>query len=237
MSEWRPRRFWKTATVVTLPEGGFAVHLDERPVRTPAKAALCLPSADLAAWIAREWDAQGELVDPATMPATRMANSAVDKVAAAPAEVMGELAGYGESDLICYRAESPAELVDRQAAAWDPLVDWARDTFGASLAVGTGVMHIPQPAASTRALADEVAKMTPWQLAAFHDLVALSGSLVIALATIQGFAAPDDLWQRSRIDEEWQAELWGKDDEAELVAENKRRSFLHAAAFGALLWP
>ncbi|MFN6978514.1 MAG: ATP12 family protein, partial [Gemmobacter sp.] len=151
MSEWTPRRFWSAAAAVPQA-GGFAVCLDGRPVRTPARAALILPTAALAEAIAGEWDAQGPEVRPATMPLTRAANSAIDKVIPQRAAVADEVAGYGACDLICYRAEAPAALAARQASAWDPLVEFARETFGAPLNVTCGVMPAAQPGPSLERL-------------------------------------------------------------------------------------
>lgn len=234
MSEWAARRFWKQATVAPV-EGGFTVLLDGRPVRTPAKASLTLPTEGLARTVATEWDAQQEKIDPETMPYTRMANSSVDKVAPQKAEVADMLTAYGDSDLLCYRADAPQELVSRQAAAWDPLLDWAAQTYGARLEPRAGVMHAPQaPEALTR-LSEAVHALGHFEMAAFHDLVTLSGSLVIGLAAIQGQASAEVLWAASRIDENWQEEQWGHDEDAAEVAAAKCAAFAHAASFYQLV--
>ncbi|MBS8226872.1 ATP12 family chaperone protein [Vannielia litorea] len=236
MTEWAAKRFWTEATVE--PEGtGFAVHLDGRPVKTPAKAPLVLPTEALGRAVAAEWDAQGEKIDPATMPFTRSANSAIDRVAPQHAEVAEIVAAYGESDLVCYRADSPAALVARQAEAWDPLVDWARDALNAPLIMTVGVMHVPQPATTIETLRALVHRQDIFALTALHDLTMLSGSLVIGLAALEGHAAPEVLWALSRVDEDWQTEQWGEDDEAAAVAARKRGDFLHAAALHALSRP
>jgi chaperone required for assembly of F1-ATPase len=230
MTEWKARRFWKA--VETAQEGGgFSVRLDGRPVRTPAKAALILPTRRMAEMVAAEWAAQGEFIDPEVMPATRAANAAIDKVALQKAEVVEMLAAYGDSDLLCYRADSPAELVERQALAWDPLLDWLAATYGVRLAPRTGVMPVPQDPDALRRLQQEVAALSAFELAAFHDLVSLSGSLVIGLAAARDVQPAPALWDVSRIDESWQAEQWGADDEAEQVAEVKRQSFMMAKEF------
>lgn len=234
MSEWRPRRFWTEARAVAAAEGGWAVHLDGRPVRTPAKAALRLPTRALAEAVAAEWAAQGEHLAPETMPLTRTANTAIDRVAAIAPAVVEDLAGYGASDLLCYRAEGPMELLARQAADWDPLLDWAAGQ-GAPLAVTRGVIPIAQPQASLDRLSARVAALEPFRLAAFHDLVALSGSLVIALAVLDGRIAAEEGWRLSRLDEDWQAEQWGEDEEAAAQAAHRRAGFLDAARFLALL--
>ncbi len=227
MTEWAFRVFWTAATVAPA-EGGYAVLLDGRPVRTPGKASLTLPSRALAEAVAEEWAAQRETVAPTTMPVTRLANSAIDKVTAQFDEVAQLLAAYGGSDLLCYRADHPAELVARQAAGWDPLLDWAADRFDAPLTTTAGIMHVDQPPDSLARLAAEVAALTPFELAAFHDLVAIPGSLVLGLAAVHEVAPPEELWALSRIDEEWQAEQWGSDEEAEDAAARKRADFLQA---------
>lgn len=140
MSDWKPKRFWKTSAVVET-DGGFTVELDARRVKTPAKAALILPTIEMAQAVAEEWDAQDKVVDPATMPFTRSANAAIDKVAIQHAEVADMLADYGDSDLLCYRATHPQALVTRQAQAWDPLLAQAADALGARLAPVAGVLH------------------------------------------------------------------------------------------------
>ena len=230
MAEWKTRRFWREAGIVPVA-GGFEVRLDGRTVRTPAKAPLVLPGAALASAIAAEWDAQAEAVKPLTMPLTRMANSAVDTVAVEHAAVAERVAAYGGTDLVCYRAEAPEGLVARQAAAWDPLVDWAAVALAAPLTIGTGVVHIPQPAASLDALGRVVAALDFWDLAALHELVALSGSLVIGLAAIRTDRPRPALWATSRVDEDWQQDLWGVDEEAAELAAVKAQAFLDAARF------
>ena len=190
-----------------------------------------MPTRALAQEIAEEWELQDGVIDPLSMPFTRAANSAVEKVAPQRAEVAAMLAGYGDSDLLCYRAAAPDELVARQAAAWDPLLDWAKTRHGARLIPVQGVMYKPQPPAALRALAAEVEALTPFRLTGFHDLVALSGSLVIGLAAAADHKPPEALWTLSRIDEDWQQEQWGTDDEAAEAAEARRRDFLRAYRF------
>jgi chaperone required for assembly of F1-ATPase len=236
MSGWTAKRFWTAATAVEGP-GGWEVHLDGRPVRTPAKAPLRLPTAALARAIAAEWQAQGEKIDPAAMPLTRAANAAIDKVTPQREEVVAMLAAYGETDLLCHRAEAPAELVRRQAEVWDPLLDWVAEVLSAPLTPTTGVIGVPQPPESLARLRAEVAALDPFELTAFHDLVALSGSLVLALAALKGQAPAEALWQASRVDETWQEQLWGRDEEAARAAELKRRDFLQAMRLLGLLRP
>lgn len=230
---WAPKRFWKAATVAAEGDG-FTVLLDGRKVKTPAKAPLVVPTEGLAQLIAAEWDAQQGAVKPDTMPATRMANSAIDKVVPQYDEVAALLAAYGETDHLCYRAEKPAALIDRQQAAWDPLLDWARDALHAPLRTGHGVIHIAQPPESLVTLHDQVRALGNFRLAAFHDLVSLSGSLILAFAVARGRLDPQTAWEASRIDEIWQIEQWGEDEEAAELAESKRKAFHEAARFFAL---
>ncbi len=234
MTEWAAKRFWKKTTVASLDQG-WTVHLDDRPVKTPGKASLVLPTQRLAVAIAAEWNAQSERIDPSGMPLTRAANSAIDKVAVQRAEVTDMLASYGQTDLLCYRAETPDQLAQRQATAWDPLLAWAAQELDAPLNVTTGVMYVDQPSGSLSRLKAEVAGLSVFELTAFHDLVALSGSLVIALAVIHRHGSPEDLWAASRVDEIWQAELWGHDDEAAAQATRKKSDFLQAMRLFNLL--
>ncbi|NHQ74011.1 ATPase [Roseovarius gahaiensis] len=230
MSEWKAKRFWKTAKVAET-EQGFTVHLDGRTVKTPAKAPLVVPTRAMANAIAQEWDAQEGDIAPYTMPVTRAANAAIDKVTHQHAEVAQMIAGYGDTDLICYRADSPAELVARQAEAWDPLLDWAADILDARLKPVTGIMYSPQDPKALAALAQRVHQMDAYSLTAFHDLVGMSGSLIIGFAALHDLHDIQALWRLSRIDEIWQAELWGVDEEAQEQAAKKESEFLAAKIF------
>ena len=227
MSEWAAKRFWNETSIVESDDG-FAVVLDGRQVKTPAKSPLLMPTRGYAEAVASEWEAQQETIDPRTMPFTRTANAAIDKVRTQRHEVIDILADYGGSDLTCYRADSPESLVERQVAAWNPLIDWATEAFGGRLVPTTGVMFAPQDDEALASLKVPVTQMSDFELAAFHDLVGLSGSLLIALAATRGFAPLEELWLRSRVDELWQAEQWGADEEAAEVVETKRQEFLHA---------
>lgn len=230
MSEWKQKRFWKTASVADGPEG-FAVELDGRPVRTPGKAPLALPTRAMAEAMAAEWQAQDEVINPLSMPVTRSANSAIDKVRPQHAEVADMLADYGDSDLLCYRAEAPAALIQRQSAQWDPALDWAAETLGVRLQARCGVMHRPQDCGDLSELRQRVHAMTDFQLAGFHDLVSLSGSLVLGFAAALDWRGAHEIWTLSRLDELWQQEQWGADEDAEEMAETKRLAFLHAKRF------
>lgn len=233
VSEWAPRRFWRE--VVVVPEGeGFALRLDGRALRTPAKAALRVPTPALAEALAEEWRAVEERVDPRLMPLTRAANAAIDKVAPQREAVVEELAGFGASDLLCYRAEEPEGLVAHQAEAWDPLLRWAEASFDAPLAVTQGVMPVAQDERALRRLAAPLREADAFALTGLSDLVALSGSLVIGLAAVSRAWEPADLWARARADEAWQEAIWGRDEEAAEAAAARRLDFLRAARFHAL---
>lgn len=227
MSEWKAKRFWKEAAIEAA-DGGFAVRLDARPVKTPAKRPLILPTQALAEAVAAEWDAQEEEINPHLMPMTRTANAAIDKVATQHGEVADMLAAYGDSDLLCYRADFPEGLVERQAEQWDPMLDWGAEALGARLEPRTGVMHEPQDPAALEVLRQQTHALGPFELAAFHDLVSLSGSLILGFAAARQLRSLDEIWTISRLDEIWQAEQWGRDEEAEAAAEVKRAAFLHA---------
>ncbi len=233
MPDWAAKRFWTTAGVEDIPEG-WRIRLDGRAVRTPAGAGLVLPSEALARAVAAEWDAQEDLVDPATMPMTRTANSSIDKVVPQRRAIIAMLADYGETDLLSYRAEAPESLAARQADAWDPFLDWAAGRFGARLAVTRGVMPVEQDPAAVGRLARPMEAMSDFRLAAFHDLVALTGSLVLSHAAVDDGFDPEEIWRHSRIDEEWQIEAWGRDAEAEEVTAARRRDFRDALRFWAL---
>lgn len=233
MSGWKAKRFWKTATAEAC-DGGFTVKLDGRAVKTPAKAAFVMPTLAMAQAAAAEWDAQQGAVNPDTMPVTRAVNSSIDKLSVQFDEVVGLLAAYGASDLLCYRATGPQALVGRQAAAWDPLLDWSAAELGAPLVTTAGVIPVAQPPESLTRLHALTAALDPFRLAAFHDLVAISGSLILGFAVIRSRLSPDDAFALSRIDEQWQAEIWGIDEEAEALEAARNRAFHDAARFHGL---
>lgn len=234
MSEFEIRRFW-TETGVAQTEDGWTVTLDGRHLRTPGKAPLILPTRAYAEECAAEWESQVDVVRPDSMPLTRAANSAIDKVASQFDAVAGLITAYGETDLLCYRAEGPDSLVQRQAAAWDPLLDWAAEALGARLEPTTGIMHRPQDPEALARLAEAARGFGPFELTAFHDLVALSGSLIIGFAAARRTVSPETLWAASRIDEDWQAEQWGIDEEAAEQAALRKQAFVQAAHIFAIL--
>ena len=228
------KRFWKEAAAAPADDG-WAIALDGRPVRTPAHNALAVPSEALAGAIAEEWNSAEEKVDPRAMPLTGLANAAIDRVACNPGSFAAGLAAYGESDLACYRAEGPSELVARQAQSWDRLLGWARRRFDVDFRTTSGVMHVKQPEATTRRLAHAVAALDPFRLAALSPLVTIGGSLVAALAVAEGAMSAEDAWEAVTLDDRWQLEKWGADAEAETALEARRRDFFAAARFLELL--
>lgn len=224
------RRFW---TAVTVEEG--EIRLDGRPVRTPGRVPLAAPTSALAALVAEEWRSVGETVDPRALPLTGLANAAIDRIAPDPAGFAAGLARYGEADLLCYRAESPPELVERQAAAWDPPLAWARARYDVRFEVATGVIHRPQPAATITRLGEAVAARDAWTLAALSPVVTITGSLVLALALAERAMDAGAVWMAGQVDEMWQAEQWGEDALAVAATEARRREFDAATAFLAAL--
>jgi chaperone required for assembly of F1-ATPase len=230
MSGWTAKRFYKTASVV-VEDGGFAVRLDGRPVRTPGKRALLMPTEIMAERVAEEWLAQETKIDPRTMPWTRSANSALDKVATQRAEVAAHLIDYAGTDLLCYRAVGPEGLVERQRTFWDPILDWVTQRYDVRFRVTSGVMPVEQDAESLPRLARSMDPMSDFQLTGFYELVTLSGSFTLALAAVESVQAAEDLWKISRIDEDWQAEQWGVDEDAAEMSALKRAAFLHARDF------
>lgn len=233
MSEWKARRFWKQAEARRV-DGGWEVALDGRPVRTPGKHALILPTHALAAAIAHEWDAQSELIDPNTMPLTRAANSAIEKVIPQLSGVAAMLADYGATDLLCYRAEQPEILATMQSEAWDPLIDWAATCLNAPLIVTTGVIPVSQSDESIARLRQEVMGLDGFALTALHDLVTLPGSLLLGLAVIRGRLTATGAYRLSRVDEDYQAGIWGQDEEAMSAAENRLAAMIVAENFHKL---
>jgi chaperone required for assembly of F1-ATPase len=229
------KRFYKEAAIARSGSGGWSILLDRRPVRTPAREALELPSEALAEAVVGEWRAQGDKVDPRSMPLTGLANAAIDRVRPDPEAFARSLALYGESDLLCYRAEGPRPLVERQSEAWDPLLTWARRRFDVELEVTEGIVHRAQPQSTLDRLRRAVAALDPFALAAMAPLVTISGSLIVALALAEGEIGLDAAWKAATIDEAWQAENWGEDDLAAAALGIRRREFEAAFRFLSLL--
>jgi len=228
------KRFWKETRIAEQPQG-HAIELDGRPVRTPGRALLAVPTLALALAIAGEWDAVADTIDPRAMPLTGLANAAIDPIAADPASFAADLARYGESDLLCYRAEGPAPLVARQHQIWDPALDWAQTRYDIRFALVTGIMHRPQPAATLARLRDVMAAYDPFVLAGLSPVITITGSLVLALALAEGAMGADKAWDAAHLDETWQAEQWGEDELAIGARDARRRDFDAGVRFLALL--
>ncbi|MGK6322414.1 ATP12 family chaperone protein [Sphingomonas sp. DT-51] len=225
------KRFWTEVTI----DADRVVRLDDRPVRTPGRAPLALPTDVLAAAVAEEWRTVGDSVDPRAMPLTGLANAAIDRIAPVRSEFAAGLARYGESDLLCYRADGPAELVARQAAAWDPLLDWARQRYDVHLEVTTGVMHRPQPTTTLARLGEAMASRDAFALAGLSPIVTVTGTLVGALALAERAVDPATLWAAAMVDEAWQAEQWGEDPLAVAATAARRRDYDAGVRFLAAL--
>lgn len=222
------KRFYKTVSTAAL-EGGQGVSLDGRPVRTPAKTLLVLPTLALAEAVAEEWRAQAEEIQPHSMPLTQLCCTALDLVLPQAEAVMEEVAAYGASDLLCYRAEAPEGLVERQERLWQPLLDWAAERYGARLSVTRGLMAIAQPPQALAALSRAVADHRGLALVALAQFVRASGSLVIGLALTDGRLTVEEAFAAAEIDSLWQMQLWGEDAEA-LARHARLRADLEAAA-------
>ena len=224
-------RFYQDASA-RAADSGWEVLLDERPVKTPARNSLVVPTRTLADAIAAEWNAQGEKVEPRAMPLTGLANAALDRVAPEREAFACSLAVYGESDLLCYRAEQPELLAARQDVQWDPILAWARRRYDVDFEIVCGIIHRPQGEATLARLRQTVAAFDPFTLAALSQLVTISGSLVIALALAEDGIDLETAWAAATLDEAWQAEQWGEDAEAAAALEARRRDF--AAAYRLL---
>jgi chaperone required for assembly of F1-ATPase len=227
----RPRlrkRFFERAQIGEMTEGGAAILLDGKPVRTPARRPLAAPTRALAAAIAAEWEAQKDDIDPARMPLTRLANAAVDAVADAPDAVAAEIEKFLGSDLVCYRADAPEGLVARQAQHWDPVLAWARDRFAARFIVAEGVVFAEQPRQAVAAMRARIPR-DPWRLAAVSSVTTLTGSALLALALAEGALDAEAVWTAAHADEDWQMEQWGRDEIA-LARREFRYGEMRAAA-------
>jgi chaperone required for assembly of F1-ATPase len=215
------RRFYGNATVSDTPNG-CAVQLDGKPVHTPARRVFATPTLPLAQALASEWNAQTDVIDPAKMPLTRLANAIIDGVAETPQPVADEIKKYLASDLLFYRAGTPQGLVERQAQHWDPILQWAAEALGAKFYLGEGVVHVAQPEVALAAAGSAVPD-DPWRLGAAHVITTLTGSALIALAMARGQLSADAAWQAAHVDEDWNMEQWGRDEMA-----MQRRDFRHA---------
>jgi chaperone required for assembly of F1-ATPase len=223
------KRFYKDVSIAPMGEGS-GVHLDGRPVRTPGKTLLELPTEKAAGLVAEEFAAQDEKIDPSTMPVYRLVNTAIDGVAIDPAAVRDDIAKFASSDLLCYRADAPAGLVERQAKAWDPVLDWAHRALGARLLLAEGVIHVEQPRPALDAVGAHLAlRQDPLRLAAMHLMTTLTGSALLAMALEAGEIDADTAWSAAHVDEDWQAEQWGQDSEAMARRAHRKRDMMAAA--------
>ena len=228
------KRFYTEVTVVSEP-GGWGVHLDGKPVRTPARVPLLVPTVALADAVAAEWAVQIATIAPVTMPLTGLANAAIDRIAPAVARFAGELTRFAESELLCYRAENPAPLVARQAAMWDPLLAWATARYDIVFAVTSGIVHVAQPPATLVRLGMAFATFDPFRLAALHPVVTICGSAVIGLAVAERRLDGNQAWATGQLDEIWQTEQWGEDPLATASREARQGGLAAAVEMLALL--
>jgi chaperone required for assembly of F1-ATPase len=228
-----PKRFYKDVAVKN--EGGSAsLLLDGKKVRTPGKASLALPNAATAEALAEEWRAQGERIDPATMPLTRLANSAIDGVRGQEQAVVADIVRHAGSDLLSYRADGPQGLVDAQAKHWDPVLAWAERELDAPFGHVTGMVHVAQPASSLAQIERRLEAFDAFGLAALHVMTQLTGSALLALAVALGQLTPAEAWNAAHVDEDWQIAKWGEDSEAAERRANRKRDFDAAARMLAL---
>ena len=221
------RRFYESAAAVETPQG-HAVRLDGKPVNTPARRPLNAPNALLAEALVSEWNAQTDVIDPAKMPLTRLANAIIDGVVEAPQPVAAEVEKYLATDMLFYRAGTPEGLVKRQAKHWDPILQWARETLGAKFVLSEGVVHVAQSDAALSAASTAI-PADPWRLAAVHVVTTLTGSALIALAVASGNLSPDAAWQAAHVDEDWNMDRWGRDELAMQRRDFRFAEFLAAA--------
>lgn len=223
-----PKRFYEHVTIAPFGDL-FAIQLDGRPVKTPAKQALAVPTEKLAAILQAEWAAQVETINPATMPVTRLVNTAIDGIAADTQAVFEDILRFSTSDMLCYRAEQPVELVARQANNWDPVLDWAANSLGARFILIEGIMPQEQPKEAIAALSAALRAFdTPLELAVLHTVTTLTGSALLAVAFAHGFMTAEKTWELAHVDEDWTNEHWGVDADAE-HRRNKRWEELQAA--------
>jgi chaperone required for assembly of F1-ATPase len=225
-----PRRFY-TEVSVGEAAGGWRILLDGRGVKTPQRAELTVPSRALAEAIAQEWRDQGGELRLQEMRLTRLANTAIDAVAANAAAVTDDILAYAQRDLICYRAAAPERLVARQTQHWDPLLAWAGERYGARLATTDGIMPIDQPTESLAALRAAITAYDAFGLTALHVITTLTGSAVLALAHLSGRLSLDESWTAAHVDEDFQIESWGEDAEAAQRRANRLTEMQSASAF------
>jgi len=228
------KRFWKAVQTVQA-DGGWGVELDGRPLRTPARVPLVVPTEKLAQAVAAEWHTVEGEIDPRAMPLTGLANAAVDRVVADKKQFADGIARYAEADLACYRAEGPSGLIQRQGELWDELLAWGRRRFDVDFRTTSGLLHVDQPPATVERLAHAVSALDAFRLAGLSPLVTIGGSLLAALGTLEEAFTPEQAWAAVSLDDRWQLEQWGADEEAQAALDNRERDFLAAAHFLRLL--
>ncbi|MFV3128507.1 ATP12 family chaperone protein [Niveispirillum sp. KHB5.9] len=228
------KRFYKQVAVIEA-DGGFSVALDAKPVRTPAKLPFAVPTRALAEGIAAEWEAQGDEVKPATMPLTQLASTSIDGVRGRLDAVAEASAVYGESELVCYRADEPDELVERQARLWNPLLDWAARRYDAQLLVTSGIIHRAQPTDALKAMRAGVDELDEWRLTALQNVIGITGSLLVSLALVDGHLTAEQAFDLAQLDENFQIEKWGEDYEAADRRAIQRADLAHTVRFLELL--
>jgi chaperone required for assembly of F1-ATPase len=230
-----PKRFYKEVAVEDQGADGIALLLDGKPVRTPSKAPLVLPARGLAEAVAEEWRAQGERIDPETMPLTKLANSAIDGVRGREDAVIDDIMAHAGSDLLCYRADGPEGLIAAQSKHWDPVLAWAKSALKAPLRLAEGIVHVAQPKSALQDIKRELEGLDAFRLAAVHVMTQLTGSALFALAVAHRRLTPEEAWKAAHVDEDWQISQWGEDAEAAARRANRWHDFEAAARLLKLL--
>ena len=228
------KRFYKEVSLQELPEG-FGLALDDRPVKTPLKKTLMMPSRQLSEAVVQEWERQEEHIDPSTMMLTKLCNTALDRVGDDRGRIIDEIVGYANADLLCYRAEGPVELVARQCKLWDPVLDWAAETLSAQFTTTAGVIHQNQSHACLAAFRRFVEDLDNFAMAGYHNAMTITGSAVLAAAALRRHLSADDVWSLAHVDEDWQIEQWGPDEEEAERRAGRRIEFQGIVEFLMLL--
>ena len=227
------KRFYKSAAVVEKT-GFFHVEIDGKPVRTPGRAELAVERSDLADALCAEWNAQGEWIDPQSMPFTQFVNTSIDRVSVQMDGVRDSILAFAGSDLLCYRAETPKKLADLQSAAWDPVLDWLKSEYGATFEISTGVMPVVQSSGAVEKINQRLKTYDAFGLSGLHVLTSLMGSVFLALAVAEKRLEPEAAWSAAHVDEDWQIAQWGGDAEAETRRARRLGEMLVAARFIAM---
>lgn len=230
----KAKRFYEQVTV-QRQDNGFGLHLDGRPVKTPLKSALFMPTEALAEAVANEWESQEEHIDPSSMLLTKLCNTAVDRVGEDRERIVDEIVDYANADLLCYRAQGPQELLLRQGELWDPVLDWAANELGARFQITEGIVHQNQDAACLRAFRRFVADLGNHTIAGYHNAMTMTGSAVLAAAALKGRLGGEEAWSLAHVDEDWQIEHWGPDEEEAARRAGRREEFLGVLAYLSLL--